>query len=932
MDATTQQAGALLSVVQALVLELHPRRGRRIKVTLDSALDKDLGFDSLSRVELLLRIQREFNVNLPEQMFADAETPGDLLNALTEAGANISADASTIAVDELEALEDTPEDAETLIDVLTWHVDRNPSRPHVYLYGDAPTPQVITHADLAAGAHAMAAGLQAHGLKKGQSVCIMLPTGASYLESFFGILLAGGVPVPIYPPMRPAQIEDHLRRHAKILANAEAAVMITEAGAIRLAKLLQAHVPSLKEIVDPETLGKSGQAFDPPSAAPDDVAFLQYTSGSTGQPKGVVLSHANLLANIRAMGDAVDATSKDIFVSWLPLYHDMGLIGAWLASMYFGMPLVLMSPLKFLTYPARWLRAVHDHKATLTAAPNFAFELCLSKIQPEELEGLDLSSLRMAFNGAEAISPNTVRNFTARFADYGFDHDAFAPVYGLAESAVGLAFPPLERGPVIDRIERARFEATGRAVPAEDADAEALEFVACGQPLSGYQIRIADDSGSEVPDRQEGHLQFQGPSATRGYMNNPEATNQLFDGDWLDSGDLAYSAGGDVFLTRRVKDMIIRGGRNIYPYELEEAVGDLDGIRKGCVAVFGSVEERTATERVVVVAETREQDAAALDALHQQINEVSIDVLDMPPDEVVLAPPHTVLKTSSGKIRRAAVRELFENGHLGEKPRAVWWQIVRLALTAWQPRLRTLTQKVAHLGFAAWSYLLLALIAPPVWLGVALLPNASGRYAIARSGARLIAKLSGISLTIEGLTADKFGKPSVIVCNHASYLDGLLLIAALPQQFAFVAKSELRDSFIAGTFLRGIGAAFVERFDVEQSVADAQAIAAIADSGRSILFFPEGTFTRAPGLLPFHMGAFVTAAQAGLPVTPVTLTGTRSLLRDQSWLPRHSAIKIWVADSSVPGGTDWTDAVVLRDEARARLLEHLEEPDLETSG
>ncbi len=563
MDAESQHAGALLNVVQALVIELHPRRGRRIKVTLDSALDKDLGFDSLSRVELLLRIQREFNVNLPEQMFADAQTPGDLLAALTAAGATMADHTSATNLETLAILDDTPEDAETLIDVLAWHVERNPTRPHVYLYGDAPSPQIITHAALAEGARAIAAGLQAHGLEKGQSVCIMLPTGASYLDSFFGILLAGGVPVPIYPPMRPAQIEDHLRRHAKILANAEAAMMITEANAIRLAKLLQAHVPSLKEIVSPESLQQTRPALEPVPAAADDVAFLQYTSGSTGQPKGVVLSHENLLANIRAMGDAVNATSRDIFVSWLPLYHDMGLIGAWLASLYFGMPLVLMSPLKFLTYPVRWLRAVHDHKATLTAAPNFAFELCLSKIQDDELAGLDLSSLRMAFNGAEAISPNTVRNFTRRFAEYGFDPDAFAPVYGLAESAVGLAFPPLERGPIIDRIERARFEASGRAVPAQDEDAEALEFVACGQPLAGYQIRIADDAGSEAPDRQEGHLQFQGPSATRGYMNNPEATAQLFDGAWLDSGDLAYIAGGDVFLTRRVKDMIIRGGRNI---------------------------------------------------------------------------------------------------------------------------------------------------------------------------------------------------------------------------------------------------------------------------------------------------------------------------------------------------------------------------------
>ena len=890
MDANSQQVAALLHVVKVLVLELHPRRGRRINVSLD------------------------------------------LLDALTATGAPLARSTTSVALDNLEALEETPDDAQTLIDMLDWHVKRNPGRPHVYLYGDDPTPQVITHATLAEGARRVAAGLHAHGLEKGQSVSIMLPTGVDYLDSFFGVLLAGGVPVPIYPPMRPAQIEDHLRRHAQILANAEAVIMITDASAIRLSKLLQAHVPGLKEIVSTDTIRQTEQAGSPPIAAPDDVAFLQYTSGSTGQPKGVLLSHANLLANIRAMGDVVNATSKDIFVSWLPLYHDMGLIGAWLASLYFGMPLVLMSPLKFLTYPARWFRAIHDHRATLTAAPNFAFELCLSKIQDAELEDLDLSSLRMAFNGAEPISANTVRRFTERFTKYGFDPVAFSPVYGLAESAVGLAFPPLERGPIIDRIQRARFETSGRAQPAGPDDTEVIEFVACGQPLPGHQIRIADEAGHEVPDRQEGHLQFQGPSATRGYMDNPEANKQLFDGAWLDSGDLAYVTGGDVYLTRRVKDMIIRGGRNIYPYELEEAVGDLDGIRKGCVAVFGSPEEKTATERVVIVAETRERDSAVLDALTQKINEVSIDVLDMPPDEVVLAPPHTVLKTSSGKIRRSAVRQLFESGHLSDEPRAIWWQIVRLALTAWRPRLRTVTQAASHLLFAAWAYLLLAVIAPPVWLGVALCPRPSWRYAIARRGARLILSLAGIKVTLSGATPDTFSESAIVVSNHASYLDGLILIATLPQQVAFVAKRELSDAFLAGTFLRGIGSAFVERFDIEQSVVDAQALGDFAASGRSILFFPEGTFTRASGLMPFHMGAFITAAQAAFPVIPITLVGTRSLLRDQSWLPHRGSVTVYMGESINPSGTGWSAALALRDAARNAVISRLEEPDVSIAG
>ena len=925
-------AEAVLEQVRLLAMELHPRRKRSLRVTLDSALDRDLGFDSLSRVELLLRLDRTFQVSLPEQLLATAETPRDLWRALLSAGAagrQGTAPAHIMRATVLDELEDVPHASGTLPEMLDWHVLSHSQRPHVYLYGEGEEPETITYAALADGARKLAAGLQARGLLPGQTVAIMLPTGRDYLFSFFGILLAAGIPVPIYPPLRPSQLEDHLRRHAGILTNAQAVLLITVAKAKGVARLLKAQVEVLRDVVTPEELTAPAESFRRYAVRGRDIAFVQYTSGSTGQPKGVILTHANLLANIRAMGEAVQADSTDVFVSWLPLYHDMGLIGAWLGSLYFGTPLVLMSPLAFLTRPQRWLWTIHKHRGTLTAAPNFAYELCLRKVDDHDLEGLDLSSLRMAFNGAEPVSPNTVRYFSDRFARYGFRAQAMAPVYGLAEAAVGLAFPPPDRRPLIDRIQREPFASLGKAVPVEAPGPHVLEFVACGQPLPGYQIRIVDAAGRELPERQEGRLEFRGPSATNGYLHNVEATRRLFDGTWLDSGDLAYISAGDVYLTSRIKDVIIRGGRNIYPYEVEEVVGDISGIRKGCVAVFGSLDPAAGTERVIVIAETREAQTATLEALEAQVREITSELLGIPPDDLMLVPPHTVLKTSSGKIRRAAMRELYEQGRIGQQPRAVWWQVVRLALASLRPRLRSAWQWFADTAYAGYVQIVFWLLAPQVWLLVALLPGARRRWAVMRRSARLLFRLARVQMRVEGLDRWPRDQACVIVANHASYLDSVVLVAALQTEFAFVAKAELNRHFISRRFLRRIGAIFVERFGKQRSVADARHAMQAVRAGRSLLYFPEGTFTRMPGLLPFYMGAFVAAAEAGVPVVPVTIRGTRSLLRADSWFPHRGSVHVSVGAPILLAGTDWATAVRLRDAARAALLAHLGEPDLE---
>ena len=922
-------SATLLRVLTALVAETRP--GRVGRVSMSSHLERDLGLDSLARVELLLRVGSELGRSLPEAALAEAETAQDLLRFIDRAGVE---ERAAVAVDLAPAAGpvSVPTAAATLVEVLEWHAQRHPQRAHVLLYGGEHgefRPETISYADLFEQSRRIATGLVTRGLVPRQTVALMLPTGRDYLCSFFGVLLAGGVPVPIYPPARLAQIEDHLRRHARILANAEAVFIITVPQAKGVAALLRRDAPTLSEILTPTEL--DSEPIDLLyRAVPEDIAFLQYTSGSTGDPKGVVLSHANLLANVRAMGEACEASSDDVFISWLPLYHDMGLIGAWFCPLYFGMQLVLMSPLAFLSRPVRWLRAISDHRGTISPAPNFAYELCARKLSDADLQGLDLSSWRLALNGAEPVSPATLHAFAERFAAYGLRGEAITPVYGLAECSVGLAFPPLARGPCIDRIEREELVSRKCAVQVADGDTDPMPVPACGRALPGHEIRIVDNEGCELPDRRVGRLQFRGPSTTRGYYRNPAATQALFSGDWLDSGDYAYTVDGEIYLTGRVKDLIIRGGRNLYPYELEQAVGNIPGVRKGCVAVFASSDPLNAGERLVVLAETREEDPELRESLRQKINEAAVDAIGMPADEVVLAPPNSVLKTSSGKIRRNASRDAFERGLIGAATMPARQQMMRLGVASLRARLAELARRAGRRLYGAWCWGIFLLIGVPVAAIVVALRSPTAGRRLVHHAARAFLALAGLRLETRGVDALPT-LPHLLLVNHCSYVDALALCAALPpnRAYCFVAKREFVEQPVLHAFLGALGTLFVERFSAARSAEDVDEIVAALRRGQNLVIFPEGTFSREAGLKPFRMGAFVAAARAGTPVLVSGLCGSRAILRDQTWMPRRGRLKLAVGTLLVPPGDGWAAAVGLRDSARKEMLRLCGEHDLE---
>ncbi|HXJ82833.1 MAG TPA: AMP-binding protein [Candidatus Methylomirabilis sp.] len=907
----------VLDLVGGLVAELGEPRSRA-PVTLDDSLDRDLGLGSLERVELMLRLEHAFGVRLPDADMADAATPRDLAVAILSAEPS-RAETIPVARAPLGAAAAAPVSASTLTDVLAWHAHATPDRIHIYLRTEDGQEQPITYGTLWGRANTIAAELRAHGLGQGDAIALMLRSEEAFFQSFFGVLLAGSVPVPIYPPFRRDRIEEYARRQVGILDNAQARALVTFPEAERVARLLRSRVTSLRRVLTAPGLVQSDTPLRMRRASADDPALIQYTSGSTGAPKGVLLSHANILANIRAIGEALAIGPEDVAVSWLPLYHDMGLIGSWLGALYFGIPIVILSPLAFLSRPARWLGTLHAHRATVSAAPNFAFDLCVKKIADEEIEGLDLSAWRVALNGSEPVSADTIDRFTRRFARVGFRPEAMCPVYGLAEASVALTIPTPGARPRVDTIARERFQQRGEACPASAADPSCLRVVSCGRPLPRHDVRIVDRGGHPVGERMEGRIEFRGPSVTAGYFRNPRATRAAFHRGWMDSGDLGYWADGDLFVTGRQKDMIIKAGRNLYPQEVEEIVGAVPGIRKGCVAAFGVHDPAIGTEQLVVIAESRATDSMKRSALRADVLDRVVTALGLPADIVVIAEPGSVLKTSSGKIRRSATRDAYASGALARRRPSTRAQWLRLLAGDVRARVGRAARSAGALAVGGYLALLLLLTVPVLWLSILLAPTGRLADRLVRTWCRIVLALSGCEVRTEGEEHLSAARPAVLAANHSSYLDVAVLLAALPADFRFVAKRELLRTPLVGRVIRKVGHLTVERAAGSQSVADAERVTAALRLGVPVLVFPEGTFVRSPGVLPFRLGAFKSAVETGCPVIPVTIRGTRHILPADEWLPRPGPVTVAVSAPLRPRGTGWADIVSLRDAARAEI-------------
>jgi acyl-CoA synthetase (AMP-forming)/AMP-acid ligase II/acyl carrier protein len=575
---------------------------------------------------------------------------------------------------------DSSTSCSTLVDVLRWRGEHQPGRPAVTFLRDGDGDEVqVSYEALDRGARAVAALLQRE-TREGDRAVLLYPSGLEYITAFLGCLYAGVIAVPAFPPK--PRLERTLVRLRTIVQNAEPTVVLTTTSILPMGSQLAAREPAFAGIrwLATATAGDAAaETWHEPAIDSAALAFLQYTSGSTTVPRGVMVSHGNLMRNAALIQRAAALDADSSWVSWLPLYHDMGLIGGVLQPIYTGFHCVLISPGHFLQDPVRWLRAITRYRATISGGPNFSYDLCSRQIKPDELAGLDLSSWRLAFNGAEPVWPATLDSFTATFGPCGLRRDAIFPCYGLAEATLLVSGGPLATPPVVVHADKFALEQGQLTVLAGPASQPALTLVGNGQVPAGLRVLVVDpQTRVPHPAGQVGEIWVAGPSVAQGYWNSPEATEETFrarladgDGPFLRTGDLGFVHDGQLFVTSRLKDLIIIRGSNHAPQDIERtAQASHPALRPGCGIAF-TIEEGGDQQLVIVHEVLRQHSPVDCEEVASAIRAAVAEEHELEVHAVVLARAGTVPKTSSGKLRRQACRDQFLGGTLQQAGQSI---------------------------------------------------------------------------------------------------------------------------------------------------------------------------------------------------------------------------------------------------------------------
>ena len=555
----------------------------------------------------------------------------------------------------------------SLVDLLRARAEKSPDHRAYTFLSDGVEVETLTFAELDVRARAIAARLQERGAA-GERALLLFPPGLDYIAAFYGCLAAGAVAVPAYPP----RMNRNFKRLDSVLEDSSPKFLLTTDTVARQLEGANGErtgaLGQLDWIATNLVAGVEASKWTDPHAMTGTLAFLQYTSASTSAAKGVMVSHGNILHNQALMKKALQHDDDTVIVSWLPLFHDMGLIGNVLASLYNGVPCHLMAPVDFLKKPRLWLEAITRYRATFSGAPDFGYQLCVERIPQPERAGLDLSSWKVAFNGSEPVRPDTLRNFAAEFVSSGFNPRALFPCYGLAENTL-FATGRFHEAAVA--FSRASLE-VHRPRPADD-EAPSSQLVSCGGTVLDQRLAIADPvTGRRCDDDEVGEIWLAGPSAAQGYWNQSELSERTFrahltdgDGPYMRTGDLGFLHRGELFVTGRLKDLIIIRGRNLVPTDIEQVVEQCDPAIRATFVAAVSV-ETSQGERLIVAAEVRREARHDLDtaALIEKIRSAVTAAFEVEVSAVALLRPGALPKTSSGKTQRAAVKRAWVGNEL----------------------------------------------------------------------------------------------------------------------------------------------------------------------------------------------------------------------------------------------------------------------------
>ena len=799
----------VVDIVRELLLQQGKERAAA-SLKPSSQFERDLGLASLDLVELMVRCETKLEIELPDGIAEQADTPSGWAKAIEQGTQEQTAKSAYRIVAPAGDLPPEPKHAITLADVLSWHAEIDPGRIHVHFLEEG-NGRGLTCTQLFDSAEAVARGLVAAGLERGSPVALLVPNSEDFLDSFFGVMLAGGVPMPIYPPTDLARLYDYVEGQGRLLEAAGARFLVVSEIGRTLGRLLRVRAPKLTGVATANSLRASGRRTHRRLPGPVDTALLQLTSGSTGEPKAIPLTHANLLANLRTIGRRVDVNGRDSVVSWFPLASDAGLVGCWLFSLYHGVPLTLLSPKEFIERPESWLWGIHDSRGTLSAAPNYAYELCARRVPMSAVEGMDLTSWRLAVNAGEPVQRETVERFIRRFSSAGFQRAAMSPAYGLAEATVALSIPEPGLGP--------RLTKEG--------------FYKLGRPLDGMEVRSVD-----------GRIQFRGPcqsSASRGK-----------DG-WTDSGDMGYVEDDEVVFTSRSKDVIVRQGRTLSPQIIEEAASLATGVRPATATAIGIPDKSTGTERLVVVAESladNERDRARVaDEIKHRIEAAVGEA----PDEAIIIAKGTIPRTLNGKLRRQVAAAQYRTGTLGEGPRPpelemlVLWRrnfagMARIAAARASRALYQRTRFNNARAVARFGGAMISLFRKPEWT------NAFARLAL---------KYAGREPRFEGALP---AAGCLLVANRCGHPDPVAIAAALRRRVTFAGNESL------------IGVLEASRLLMQHSIARTHdAMQAALKRGDVLVLFPDSPIGTSAERSRFHLAALRAAQSVNAPIVPAAL-------------------------------------------------------------